>query len=91
MKARRLIRTTLECAGGIAGAALVLGGVLLLVIGISERRPLGIAFAVGLLSGGAVLAFARHAGRIRSVVGAVFLILVIATLAAALFLPLNFH
>jgi hypothetical protein len=85
MSARAKLVSVFDFSGGIAGAGMLLTGVLLLVIAASSPQTiLEIIGALLLLPAGLALATARQLRRVRIVIGAIVLALVI----AALFLPI---
>ena len=91
MSTRNKIIGVLEVCGGIAGASMILGGVLLLVSVLgSSHQLLQLVSALVLLAGGILLTFVRQLRRTRVVIGAMFLVFVVLCFMAALFLP-NLH
>ncbi len=87
---RKAVVSALDTAGGIAGAGLIFCGVLLAVIGASDRRLLTVGLAIAFLIAGSVLAFKKRTGGVRAIAGAVFLILIVVSFFAAIFMP-NLH
>jgi hypothetical protein len=91
MPTRNKIIGVLEVCGGIAGASMILGGVLLLVSVLgSSHQLLQLVSALVLLTVGLFLTFLRQLRRTRVVIGALFLVFVVLCFMAALFLP-NLH
>jgi hypothetical protein len=87
MSAQNRILLILEVCGGVAGATMILAGVLLLVSLLDATHGL-VRFVIALLLVGAglMLTFVRQLKRTRIVVGTMFSIVVV-RFAAAVFLP----
>ena len=91
MSACNKIIAVFDFWGGIAGASMILGAVLLLVSAPgSSRRLLQLVTALLLLAFGLVLTSPRQLRRTRVVIGVVFLVFFVLSTLAAIFLP-NLH
>ncbi len=78
----------LDAAGGIAGASLVLAAVLVFVAtGEATNKMLYVSIALLLLAAGLTLMFVRRLTIVRVVLGSFFLLVFVASLVAAVFLP----
>ncbi|MBZ5630834.1 MAG: hypothetical protein LAO06_18415 [Acidobacteriia bacterium] len=92
MSARKIIIDIFDVAGGIAGACMILGGVLLLVSAPgSMNKVLQVVSALALISFGLVLAIRRRFKRTRIVLGAMFIVFLVVSYLAAVFLPIDLH
>lgn len=88
MLARNVIIDVLDVSGGVAGASMILGGILIMVSApSSDHRLVQVAVAAFLLVIGLVLTVRRQLKRVRTVVGVIFLLLILLSLMAAVLLP----
>jgi hypothetical protein len=91
MSARNKIIDVFDVCGGIAGASVILATALLLVSAPgSSHKLLQLIIALLLLAFGLMLTVRRQLKRTRIVIGAIFLVLFLLSLIAAIFLP-NLH
>jgi hypothetical protein len=87
-KIKRILVYALETCGGIAGAALVLSGIVMTtMVGDARNKVLWLLFVVVLLASGATLTLVRRLTPLRIVAGSIALVLLVSCLIAAIVLP----